>query len=490
MAIYHLTANVVSRARGQSAVAAAAYRMGATLRDQRYGVTHNYAGKRGVSHAEIIAPDGAPAWVGDRQELWNRVEARELRKDSQLARLIEIALPVELTGAERIALMRDFVTVELVAKGMIADFCIRGGDTNNPHAHLLLTLRSVTPGGFGPKERSWNGKAALNEWRAAWALRTNEHLAYAGHAVRIDHRTLAEQQIELQPGRRIGVARVRHADGTLPPHLSARILEQQQIARANGELILEDPTVALRALTHQRTTFTHDELARYLRSRTHDEVQFAAVLAAVTESSELVALAPVRGQATFTSRDMIEAEKSLMRRTASMTGRRGHGLAADNHEVAAATATLSEAGRRAFDYLVSEGDAKALPVTAAMKAPLLMAAHRAWEAAGWVVRGAAPSSKAASNLEILTGIRSQSLAECEDQWQQGVDLGRETVLIVDGAQTLGLKQLERVLAAVDRARAKAVLLADVDKLQALRVQSPFRDVLRGATPVDLAETGL
>ena len=89
MAIYHLTANVVSRARGQSAVAAAAYRMGATLRDQRYGVTHNYVGKRGVSHAEIIAPDGAPAWVGDRQELWNRVEARELRKDSQLARLIE-----------------------------------------------------------------------------------------------------------------------------------------------------------------------------------------------------------------------------------------------------------------------------------------------------------------------------------------------------------------------------------------------------------------
>ena len=213
MAIYHLTASIISRGRGQSVVAAAAYRLGAALRDERYGVTHNYTGKRGVVHSEIMAPPETPAWVRDRETLWNKVEASEMRKDSQLARLLEVGLPVELSGDERVALVRDFVAKKFVATGMIADFCIRG-DTNNPHAHILLTLRGVTPTGFGPKERRWNGKSALLEWRSAWADQANAHLARAGHAVRIDHRTLEAQQIELTPGRRIGVGLARQRDQT------------------------------------------------------------------------------------------------------------------------------------------------------------------------------------------------------------------------------------------------------------------------------------
>jgi len=132
-------------------VAAAAYRLGAALRDRRYGVTHNYLGKRGVTHAEIMAPAAAPHWAHDREALWNTVEASELRKDSQLARLIEVGLPIELSAAQRVALVRDYVAEEFVAKGMIADFCVRGNPTN-PHAHILLTLRALTSSGFGPKE--------------------------------------------------------------------------------------------------------------------------------------------------------------------------------------------------------------------------------------------------------------------------------------------------------------------------------------------------
>ena len=266
LAIYHLTANIISRGRGQSAVAAAAYRSGTTLRDRRYGVTHRYNGKRGILQAEVMTPPEAPAWASDREALWNSVEAREPRKDSQLARLIEISLPVELSADERVALVRDYIAQEFVAKGMIADFSVRG-EANNPHAHILLTLRRLTPAGFGPKERGWNGKSALLNWRAAWAARANEHLARAGHAVRIDHRTLEAQQIELTPGRRIGIGRARQA-GALPAHLSERIAEQQDITQRNGVAILEDPTVALRALTHQRPIFSRRELVEFLHSRT------------------------------------------------------------------------------------------------------------------------------------------------------------------------------------------------------------------------------
>jgi hypothetical protein len=454
LAIYHLTANIISRARGQSAVAAAAYRAGAALRDERYGVTRNYAGKRGVVHSEIMTPAGAPDWTRDRQVLWNKVEANELRKDSQLARVIEVGLPIELSAGERVALARDYIAKEFVAKGMIADFCIRG-ETSNPHAHILLTLRGVTPSGFGPKERRWNGKAALLEWRSAWAERANEHLSRAGHAVRIDHRTLEAQQIELAPGRRIGVGRARRGDEALPSHLTERIAEQQRIAKENGETILDDPTVALRALTHQRPIFDFQDLARFLRSRTESAAQFDAVFLAVTQSKDLVALAPdAGGEGRFTSRDMIEAERSLTRRMASMAARRGHGVTSDRQSAALSLFSLNDAGRHVFEYLVSEGDAKAIAVREDAKAAPLAAARHAWSAQGLAV------------------------VDAED-WQHARDVvSGATVLLQGGAQRMALKDLERLLAVADKARAKVVLIGDSEQLRAMRVESPFQELLR------------
>ncbi len=458
-------------------VAAAAYRLGAALRDQRYGVTHNYVGKRGVTHSEIMAPAAAPYWAHDREALWNAVEAGEFRKDSQLARLIEVGLPIELSADERVALLRDYVAEEFVAKGMIADFCIRG-EPNNPHAHVLLTLRALTESGFGPKERRWNGKSVLIEWRTAWAERVNEHLARAGHAARVDHRTLAAQQIELMPERRLGIGRARRGSGALPAHLEERIAEQQQIAKANGETILEDPSVALRALTRQRPAFTQQELVQYLRARTQNAVELDAVLAAVSQSSELVALRAGGGEDRFTSRDMIEAEKSLLRRTASMASRRGHGVPLDRQDILSAQFMLRDTARQAFMCLVSEGDAKAIAVTRQPKAAILAAAAQAWGGQGFTVRGVAPSRRAARSLEAVSGARSQSLAVCEEEWQADFEMSRDTVLMLDGAELLGVKQMERFLAVADRARAKAVFVGDFDQLQAARAESPFRDLMR------------
>jgi Ti-type conjugative transfer relaxase TraA len=477
LAIYHLTANIISRARGQSVVAAAAYRSGAALRDERYGITHYHSRKRGILHSEIMAPPGAPAWVYEREALWNRVEAGESRKDSQLARLIEIGLPVELSVDECVVLVRDYIATEFVAKGMIADFCIRG-ETHNPHTHILLTLRGVTAQGFGPKERRWNGKATLLGWRSAWADRANEHLARAGQATRIDHRTLAAQQIELTPGRRIGIGRPRQGVETLPSHLQERITEQKRIANENGAAILEDPSVVLRALTHQQPTFSLDDLARFLRSRTDGPEQFGAVLLAVTGSSETVALASAAGgPRRFTSRDMMEAAKSLRNRTLSMAGRRGHGVAAVRQNPL--QPALSAEQGRAFDYLTGEGDVKAIALTDDARPALLDAARRTWETAGFVVSGAAASRVAADKLAALSGVESRTFASREEAWNDGRDvLGRDSVLLIDGAEMMGLKLLERLVAVADKARAKIVLIGNAALVQAMKVESPFVDVLR------------
>ncbi len=454
MAIYHLNANVISRARGQSIVAAAAYRAGARLRDERYGVVHNYVGRRTCAHAEIMAPDDTPAWVHDREQLWNRVEAAELRKDSQLARVIEVGLPVELDEAQGVALVRDYVATVFVARGMIADFCIRRDNPDNPHAHILLTLRGMTPQGFGPKERRWNGKANLLEWRAAWAERANRHLADAGFAVRIDHRTLEAQQLELTPARRMGIGRATDID--LPDHLAGRIVEQRQIARSNGDAILEDPTVALRALTHRSASFDGADLERFLRSRTADAVQFVACLEAVLRSPDLVTLpAAGGGSDRFTSRDMIEAAKSLRHRVTSMRGRRTHAVTAHNRAAIPATFALPDAVARAFEYLVDEGAVKALALADDSGPRLLDAVVAALLADG------------------LTAVR------VTPQTSDGMEsLNADGVLVVEAAEMMSLKQLERVIAAADRARAKVILLGDASRLDAMGDDTPFAGVLQ------------
>ena len=196
MAIYHMHATVISRASGGSAVAAAAYRSGEKIIDERTGEAHDYSRRSGVDGAEIIAPEGAPDWVRDRDRLWNAGEAAEKRKDSQVAREVRVALPRELDPDQRRELVREFVKAEFAGRGMVADVSYHDGNSGNPHAHILLTTRELNSDGFGGKDRSWNSKELLSGWREQWAESANRALEGAGSVERIDHRTLAAQRDE------------------------------------------------------------------------------------------------------------------------------------------------------------------------------------------------------------------------------------------------------------------------------------------------------
>ena len=145
MAIYHFSAKVISRATGSSAVASAAYRSAERLHDQRLGRHHDFTNKSGVVHSEIMLPEGAPERLGDRATLWNEVEATELRKDAQLAREVEFAIPREMSREQGIELARDFVQSEFVDRGMIADLNVHwdiGADgLAKLYAHVIFTNR-------------------------------------------------------------------------------------------------------------------------------------------------------------------------------------------------------------------------------------------------------------------------------------------------------------------------------------------------------------
>lgn len=197
MAIYHLSAKVVSRTSGRSAVAAAAYRSGERLLDARTGLAHDFRARSGVVTSFIAAPADAPEWALDRQSLWSATEMHEKRSNSTTAREWEAALPDELDADQREALARSFAAAMVARFGVVADCALhapsREGDERNHHLHMLTTTRAVDAQGFGAKTRELDGGkrrgAAVEEIRSLWADLTNRALEAAQVAARVDHRS-------------------------------------------------------------------------------------------------------------------------------------------------------------------------------------------------------------------------------------------------------------------------------------------------------------
>ncbi|MEO1351897.1 MAG: MobQ family relaxase [Cyanobacteria bacterium J06635_15] len=204
MAIYSMSVKIVGRSAGRSAVSSAAYRSGSKMKDERYGEIYDFTRKGGVYGAEIIAPENAPDWVQNREQLWNEVERVERRKDSQLAREVLVSLPIELNNEQRQELTRRFVQEQFVNQGMIADIGYHKFDSHNPHAHIMLTLRHIHENGFGKKNREWDKKQMLVRQRKAWATHANWALEQAGYQTRIDHRSLEAQGINRIPQPKLG----------------------------------------------------------------------------------------------------------------------------------------------------------------------------------------------------------------------------------------------------------------------------------------------
>jgi hypothetical protein len=209
VAIYHYDCSIIKRSLGSSSVASAAYRSSEKILDEKTGNPNDYTKKKGVLHTEIITPENVPDWAKNRHQLWNAVEAAEKRKDSQLAREIMVALPNELTEAQRLELVCNYITEQFTTKGMIADLAIhapnRKGDNRNYHAHILLTMRKITPEGFGNKERAWNAKANIYQWREQWQHHTNRMLREAGLDCQIDGRSHVKKGLDKEPLLHLGV---------------------------------------------------------------------------------------------------------------------------------------------------------------------------------------------------------------------------------------------------------------------------------------------
>jgi len=496
MAIFHLSVKVISRSSGRSAVAAAAYRGAERLHDERLDRDHDFTNKDGVVHSEVLLPEGAPEEFADREKLWNAVETAEKRKDAQLAREVEFAIPRELTKGQGIELAREFVEAEFVAKGMIADLNVHwdiGADGQpKPHAHVMLTMREVDGDGFGAKVRDWNKAELVEQWRERWAEHVNERLAELDIDARIDHRSLEAQGIALEPQDKIGPAASRMGVRGLE---AERIEEHRAVALRNGERIIANPAVALDAIMHSQATFTNRDLAMFVHRHSDSKEQFDLAMRAVRGSSDLIALGKDgRGEERFTSRQMIDTEQRLGHASALLAQREQHQLEGAGREGALAHGAerglvLSGEQRAAFEHVTDErGLSVVVGYAGTGKSAMLGVAREAWENAGYTVQGAALSGIAAAGLEHGSGIASRTIASLEHQWSQGRELlTSRDVLVIDEAGMVGTRQMERVLSHAADAGAKVVLVGDPQQLQAIEAGAAFRAIHERHGGVEISE---
>ncbi|NKL59737.1 Ti-type conjugative transfer relaxase TraA [Rhizobium leguminosarum] len=525
MAIYHASMKPVTRASGRSAVASAAYRAGERLTNERDGITHDFTRKEGVEHAEIVLPDGVSAeWAKSREKLWNAAEFAESRKDARVAREFEIALPHELTAEQRLELTREFAQDLANRYGAGVDFAIHrphdASDVRNHHAHLLMTTRQVNEEGLGEKtfierENKWllkndlpTSHMQLRDIRQSWESHANQHLAMAGHDIRIDHRSHQERGLEIEPTEHMGVHSTqmqrRGRDVS-----RGRI--DEDAANRNAELIREKPEQVLSIITNEKSVFDRHDIARTLHRYINDDAQtFQNAFAQVMASPALVELQPERANpetgeielARFSTREMVEIESAMADRAEVMKHARSHGV--DRHHVDRAiekqdtairtnaddpSARLSDEQRRAVEHITGpERIAAVVGYAGAGKSTMLSAAREAWEAQGYTVHGAALSGKAAEGLEESSGIQSRTLASYEYRWQNDRGrLNRSDVFVIDEAGMIGSRQLSRFIDEADARGAKIVFVGDHEQLQAIGAGAPFRAIAEQIGHAELSE---
>jgi Ti-type conjugative transfer relaxase TraA len=513
MAIYSLQMKTVSRSSGRSAVAAAAYRAGAIMRDERTGLAWDYSRKTGVLHSEIIAPANAPAWAYDRAALWNAAEAREdksTRRDTAVTgRDFIIALPHELTHAERVAAVRAFAA-DLVARyGVAVDFAVHApdphGDDRNYHAHVLITSRALGPDGFGSKTRALDtlrtGRAELLAIRQSWESIANRFLEAGGHEARIDHRSLEAQGIDREATIHLGPnasgmerkgqqtdlgERNRKAVNDngdraklAAEHeaITAEIFDlDRERERRRGEMRTAAREVTaesiLSALTARQATFTERDLARELSKAISDPFQRRDLAAAILSRRDVVGLAEDAGAAAsrFTTEAVLTEEVAALAAAGALAAERSHAVgrralmdtltdfAGMNAEQRAAT--FRATGPEGFSMVSGEAGTG--------KSFTLGAVRQAYEAEGCRVIGLSYTNAVVQDMARDGFKETRTIAGALLDAEKGAaGWNSRTVLVVDEAGMLATKDMVGLLTTAQRAGAKVILAGDEAQLSSI-----------------------
>ena len=517
---YHCAVKPVGRATGRSAVAAAAYRAGERLEDERTGLAHDYRARGGVVDSFIVAPDSAPAWASDRGTLWNAVEAGTTAKNGRLATELELGLPHELTTEQRRALVEGFARALVERYKVAVDVAIHGpgkeGDHRNHHAHLMITHREIGPDGLGEianrrtiermvkgRMKAVNTAGAFNEadiipTRMAWAEAVNTAYDAAGLGIRVDHRSHTDRGLSAEPTKHLGPAasamerRGEATDrGDINREVAARNIQRDQIeaerltlSAAIAALVAERQSRTdarelraavrtasaeriLEAMTEKRATFTRAELVRVLAGGVDDRAEANALASELLAHPDIIGLretaaAPVT---RYTTREVLAAERQVLKDARVLVKATGSGLSERQRNMALTKHRhLDEEQREAFEHATGKRGLAIIAGEAGTgKSTTLAAIRDAYEGAGYRVIGMAWTNSVVQDMRA-DGFRDVSTiaAALGNIDRGGEQWNHKTILMVDEAAMLSSRHLGRVLEKA-RAAGATVILAGDDK---------------------------
>lgn len=478
MSVYRLSSKSISRGAGQSAVASASYRAGEKLHDERIGQTFDYTRKQNIDHTEIMLPNNAKAEYADRQTLWNAVEKAETRKNSELAKEYQLALPVEFTKEENIALVQAFAQKQFVDKGLAVDLAFHNLEKGeNPHCHLMTTTRSFSKetGDLGSKERFFKDKAFLVGIRKDWEIALNEKLAEKGLEP-VTAESYASRGIDLDGINSNLKGEAREAD-----------LAQQRFERS--EKLTAQPSLITDIMTDKNATFNANQLQRFIDKNILPEHKDHAIQN-LFKSDELITLDSKKG--IFTSASYFRAEQSLLENINKLNqADYGKAIDADILIQISQRLGLSEKQQEALIYATSaDSNIKSIEGYAGSgKSYTIKAIKSAYEQAGFECKGIALSGIVADNLGKDASIQdSRTIASFLYQLEQGkIELNAKTVLFLDEASLVGVKDYNRIAEAVASAGAKLISVGDDNQLQAIQAGGANRLVKENSSHYTLDE---
>ena len=473
---------------GSSAVGLAAY-IARDRRQDHSGAVFNFAHRADeLTDRGLILPAAVPDWAADPARLWREAERaeqtvdrrsgeRRWKKGGQIARHMTIALPREVTPEQRREMLLAFVAEALQPgrHGVAVEWAIHADD-GNPHAHLLITTRTLDARGFGSKARAMNpgfasrGAAHFvsegDDWDKRWAAFQADYFARVGIAA-----VVRERRAVAEPHYRRGQMR------------SAAVrAERDAIAEANAavaEIRKRDPEAILEGLTATKAIFTARDLRRAVAASGLDDEERTALRAALLRHPETIALVDDRGETVgWTTRAVRAEEAAIIGAAAGIAGASGRALGPAGRALLAAAALSDEQRRAAARMTGPQRLAIVIGRAGTGKSHTLQAVCRAFEAEGKKVIGLAPTNAVVADLR-KDGYRHAAtlhrelaaLARDPGRWN------RDTVVMVDEAAMVDNAMLARLLAAAEASGARLILAGDDRQFASVARGGMFSDLV-------------
>ncbi|HBD7244258.1 TPA: Ti-type conjugative transfer relaxase TraA [Legionella pneumophila] len=473
MAIAFAQVSIHSRSKGHSAVAAAAYRSGARLYDDRIGRTYDFSKRHDVVFSEIVLPDGGTDSFLERNYLWNEVERAENRSNSQLCKDFVLALPRELNLLQQIELAKRFAQTHFVEKGLPADISIHDNGDGNPHAHILIPTRRLENNRFSKyKARDLNpvfAKGFVVEqdyWGEQWREMQNEFFIENNLDLQVDANHLISE---------------RHRGKHHNPNAHYLLEENQLIQQARLELTRDNIDFVINHLSTQYSVFTRRDVERLLFKtfQASDSPQeYLQFVERVLGHHNVVGLGDnSKGQPSFTTRSHFMQEAHLLNEIEAMMVSHKYRVHQSIDRLAQHY-RLSEEQQEAFRYITQGPDISVVigrPGTG--KSYLLKPVHEYYAQAGMEVIGAALSGKVAKSLQAETGITTSTIKSLSYRLANNMmRLSNKHVLIIDEAGMVDFSSMAYLIKEASKAGSKVVLIGDPDQLKPIQKGEIFRGI--------------